>query len=82
MAYGDFKHLARGAASLKALHDKAFNIAKNLKCDTYHQELASMVYNFFDRRSSATLARSETWEIKFAGSGVRSENMSDKHLAE
>ena len=41
-----------------------------------------MVYNFFDKRSSATRARSETWEIKFAGNGVRSENMSDKHLAE
>ena len=82
MTYGGFKHLARGAASQKALHDKAFNIAKNLKYDRYQQELASMVYNFFDRRSSATRARSETWEIKFAGSGVRSEIMPDKHLAE
>ena len=82
MAYGDFKHLARGVASLKALHDKALNIAKNFKCDRYQQELASMVYKSFDRRSSATRARSETREIKFAGSGVRSEIMSDKYLAE
>ena len=41
-----------------------------------------MVYNFFDRKSSATRARSETLEIKFAGSAVRSEIMSDKQLAE
>ena len=60
MAYGDFKYLARVAASQKALHDKAFNIDKNLKYDRYQQELASMVNNFFDKRSSATGARSET----------------------
>ena len=35
MAYGDFKHLAKGAASQKALHDKAFSIAKKLKYDGY-----------------------------------------------
>ena len=29
MAYGHFKHLARGKASDKILRDKAFNIAKN-----------------------------------------------------
>ena len=31
MAYGDFKVLARRAASDKVLRDKAFNIAKNPK---------------------------------------------------
>ena len=29
MAYGDFKDLARRAASDKVLRDRAFNIAKN-----------------------------------------------------
>ena len=33
MAYGDFKDLPRRTASDKALHDKAFNIDKNPKCD-------------------------------------------------
>ena len=33
MAYGDFKNLTRRTASDKALRDKAFNIAKNLKYD-------------------------------------------------
>ena len=43
MAYGDFKDLARRTASDKVLRDKAFNIAKNSKCDGYQRELASMV---------------------------------------
>ena len=28
----------------RVLHDKAFNIARNLKYDQYQDELASMVY--------------------------------------
>ena len=35
MTYGDFKDLTRKAASNKILPDKAFNIAKNRKCDGY-----------------------------------------------
>ena len=35
IAYGDFKDLARRAASDKFLRDKAFNIAKNPKYDGY-----------------------------------------------
>ena len=33
ITYGDFKDLAKGAASDKVLRDKAFNIAKNRKYD-------------------------------------------------
>ena len=44
MPYGDFKGLARRAASDKILHDKAFNIAKNLKYDEYQCGRALMVY--------------------------------------
>ena len=51
MAYGDFKDLARRTASDKVLRDKAFNIAKNPKYDGYQRGLASMVYNFFDKKS-------------------------------
>ena len=43
MAYGDFKDLKR---------DKAFNIAKNPKYDRYQRGLASMVYNFFNKKSA------------------------------
>ena len=64
MANGDFKNLARRAASDKVLRDKAFNIAKNPKYDRYQRGLASMVYKFFDKKSVsgscvATLANNE-----------------------
>ena len=46
MAYEDFKYLARRTASDEILHDKAFNIAKNPKCDGCQRGLASMVQKF------------------------------------
>ena len=50
VAYGYFKDLARRTASNKTLRDKAFNIAKNPRYDGYQRGLASMVYNFFDKK--------------------------------
>ena len=52
MAYGDFKDLPRRTASDKVLHDTAFDIAKNQKYDKYHRGLASMVYKFFNKKST------------------------------
>ena len=43
MAYVDFNDLAKRRATDKVLRDKAFNIAKNPKCDWYQRGLASMV---------------------------------------
>ena len=57
MVYGDFP-------SDKILRDKAFNIAKNLKYDKYQHGLASMVYKFFDKKTSNTSK----------GNGINSEN--------
>ena len=54
IAYRDFKDLKRRTASDKILRDKAFNIAKNPKYDGYQRELASMVYKFFDKKSTGT----------------------------
>ena len=54
MAYGDFENLARRAAFDKILRDKAFNIAKSPKYDGYRRGLASMVYNFFDKKSAGS----------------------------
>ena len=68
MAYGDFKDLARRTHSDKVLRDKAFNIAKNPKCDGFQRGLASMVYNFFDKETS--------------GSGVNNEIKQNKQLTE
>ena len=48
MAYEDFKNLNRRRTADKALHDKAFNTAKNPKYDGYHRGLAPMVYKGFD----------------------------------
>ena len=36
------------------LRDKAFNIAKNPKYDGYQRVLASMIYKFFDKKSSVS----------------------------
>ena len=54
MAYWDFKDLARRTAYDNILRDKAFNIAKNAKCDEYQRGLASMVYKFFDKTSAGS----------------------------
>ena len=79
MAYGDFKYLTRITASDKILRDKAFDIAKNSKYNGYQRALASMVCEFFDKKTSATRTQSEilTTRNKFAGSGIKSENISN-----
>ena len=51
MVFGDFKDLDRIKASDKVSKDKAFNIAKIPNFDGYQRGLASMVYNFFDKKS-------------------------------
>ena len=68
MAYGYFKDLNRRTFADKELQHKAFSIAKNLKYDGYQRGLASMVYKFFDK--------------KVSGSGIKTENISNKELAE
>ena len=67
MAYGDFKDLNRTFAD-KVLHDKTFKIAKDPKHDGYQRGLASMVYKFFDKKTTA--------------SSIKNENSSNKELAE
>ena len=66
MAYGDVKDLARRTA-LRVLRYKAFNIAKNPKCDGYQRAHASMVYKFFDK--------------KLKGSGFNTEVKHNEQLA-
>ena len=68
MAYGDFKDLSRRTASDKILRDKGFNIAKSRRYNRYQHGLASMVYNFSDKKTS--------------GSGIKNEIISNKELAE
>ena len=54
MAYEVFKDLKRRTAADNFLRDKAFNIAKNPKYDGYQRGLASMVYNFFDKKTKGS----------------------------
>ena len=62
-----FKDLLRKTASAKILRDKAFNIAKNPKYDRFQRGLASMVYDFFEQKSS--------------GGDIKKENMSSQELS-
>ena len=59
MAHGDFKDLNRRTIPNKVLRDKAFNIAKNPKNDGYQRGLASMVYNFLDKKTSSDAIKKE-----------------------
>ena len=68
MAYGNFKDSVRRTASDKILRNEAFNITNNPKHDGCVRNHYSKVYNFFDKKDF--------------GSGNRSENISNKKLAE
>ena len=59
MAYGYFKDLARRTASDKVLRDKAFKIASNPKYDGCKGGFASMVYKFFDKKSTGGAIKNE-----------------------
>ena len=48
------KDLAIRTQSDKVLRDKAFKIASDPKYDGYQRGLASMVYKFFDKKSSGS----------------------------
>ena len=50
------------------LPDKAFNIARNPRYNRYQHGLTSLVYKYFDKKSS--------------GSGVRNEIMQSQEIAE
>ena len=54
MAYGKLKDLAKRTQSGNALRDEAFKIASDPKYDGYQRELVSMVYKFFDKKSSGS----------------------------
>ena len=59
MADGKSKDLARRTKSDKVLRDKAFEIAGNPKYDGYQRGLSSIVYKFFDKKSSGRAIKTE-----------------------
>ena len=64
MAYGDFKDLNRRTFADNVLCDKAFNITKDPKYDRYQPGLASLIYNFFDKKTSAVVLKMKIFLIK------------------
>ena len=54
MAHGKLKDLEKRTQSDKVLSDKAFKIAKNPKYNGYQRALASIVYKYFDKKSSGS----------------------------
>ena len=52
LVYGRPKDLAKRIQSDKVWRDEAFKIASDPKYDGYQRRLASMVYKFFDKKSS------------------------------
>ena len=77
MASGNFfEDLTRRTASDNILHDKTFNTAKNPKYNGHQRGLASIVYKFFDKKSTLLTDKSAS------GSGIRNKSMSNKELSE
>ena len=53
-AYADHKDLINRTEAEKVLRDKAYDIASNSEYDGYQRDLASMVYKFFDKKSTGS----------------------------
>ena len=53
-AYADHKDLINRTKADKVLRDKAYDIASNSEYDGYQRGLASMIYKFFDKKSTGS----------------------------
>ena len=53
-AYADHKDLINRTEADKVLRDKAYDMASNPEYDGYQRGLASMVYKFFDKKSTGS----------------------------
>ena len=63
IAYGKSKDLAKRIQSDKVLRDKAFKITSDPKYDDYQRGLASMVYKFFDKKSSGNGVNEPNYQL-------------------
>ena len=78
-AYADHKDLINRTEADKVLRDKAYDIASNPEYDGYH--LASMVYKFFDKKSTAepsALARTGSGFKKLKNTARNSSILADE----
>ena len=69
-AYADHKDLINRKKSDKFLRDKVYNIPSDPEYDGYQRGLASMVYKFFDKKSTAR-PTAELSSLERMGSGVK-----------
>ena len=69
-AYADHKDLINRTEADKVLRDKAYDIASNPEYHGYQRGLASMVYKFFDYKSTA-----EPSSLERMGSGIASSSI-------
>ena len=74
-AYADHKDLINRTKSDKVLRDKAYDIASNPEYDGYPRGLASMVYKFFDKKSTA-----EPSAKHVMGSGIKKDTTKSSSL--
>ena len=69
-AYADYKDLINRTEADKVLRVKAYDIASNPEYDSYQTGLASMVYKFFDKKSTAELTAKPS-ALASTGSGFK-----------
>ena len=69
MAYGKTKYLVKKTQSENVLKDRAFKIVSDPNFVGYQRGLASMVYNFFDKKSTS-LNKSALFNKFSKGSGI------------
>ena len=74
-AYADHKDLINRTKADKFLRDKAYDIASNLEYDGYQRGLVSMVYNFFDKKSTAKPSSLESMGSGFARDTTKSSSL-------
>ena len=70
-AYADHKDLINRTKADKVLRDKAYDIASNPEYDGYQRGLASMVYKFFDKKSTVNPS-----SLEHMGSGIARDSSS------
>ena len=70
-AYANHKDLINRTEADKVLKDKVYNIATNPEYDGYQRGLASMVYKFFDKKSTAEPSSLERSSLERMGSGFK-----------
>ena len=64
MAYADLKDLSKRTAVDKVLHDEAPDITENRKYDEYLRGIASLVYNFFEKKLLVAVLKMKRFLIK------------------